>query len=103
MQTVQPLIDQFGNINLHMEEDLVLPLRGGEGLADLSQRDLVFRIPARSITHVVQLDPAEPTGRLIRLTAKELRSVRSGDTFILLDTTGGGAASRWEGVIRRRA
>jgi len=34
MQTVQPLIDQFGNINLHMEEDLVIPLSGGVGLGD---------------------------------------------------------------------
>jgi len=103
MQTVQPLIDQFGNINLHMEEDLVLPLRGGEGLADLSLRDLVFRIPARSISYVAQPDPAEPTGKLIHLTAKDLRNVRTGDTFILLDLTGGGAASRWEGVIKRRS
>jgi len=86
-----------------MEEDLVLPLRGGEGLADLSVRNLVFRIPARGITYTVQPDPAEPTGKLIHLTAKELRSVRTGDTFILLDLTGGGAASRWEGVIRRRS
>jgi hypothetical protein len=86
-----------------MEEDFVVPLRGGEGVGDLSARTLVFRIPARGINHSPIANPADPTGRVIKLTAKELASVRTGDSFVLLDKTGGGNRARWEGTFTRRS
>lgn len=102
MLSVPPLIDQFGNINLHMEEDLVVPLQGGSGVGDLSTRTLSFRVPSRRISHTPIVNPADPTGRIIRLTSKDMISVRTGDRFILLDRTGGGSVARWEGTITRR-
>jgi hypothetical protein len=103
MPAIPSLVDQFGNLNIHMEQDLVLPLRGGSNVGDLSARTLVFLIPARGIKHTPIANPVDPTGRIIKILAKDLKNVRSGDSFILLDRTGGGSKPRWEGTITRRS
>jgi hypothetical protein len=101
MKSAPPLVDQFGNINLHMEQDLIVPLQGGVNVGDLSARNLLFTISVRGVRHVPVANPADAQGRLINIPAAQLKAVRTGDSFALIDRTNGSKV-RWEGTITRR-
>lgn len=101
MPSQPSLVDRFGDLSIHMLQDLVVPVRGGDTLPDISGRSLVFYIPKRGIRHVLGDHPFQATWKIISMTAEELRTVRTGDEFILMDETDE-AQPLWEGSIRRR-
>jgi hypothetical protein len=97
-----PLVDGFGNLSLHVLADLVLPVRGGESMPTLAERNMVFAIPARRIRHTLEEHPSEPTWKQINIPAAQLTAVQTNDAFVLLDVTNGRSNPLWEGTITRR-
>ena len=95
------LVDQFGNLNIHILQDLVLPIRGGSTIPDVSSLVLIFYIPERGIRHVLGPHPVESTWKQIDISSEDLKEVRSGDSFVLMDETTD-AQPLWEGVVKRR-
>jgi len=95
-------VDQYGNINLHVRDDLTIPIAGGAGVGDLSARLLFFEILESDISVPLIANPQNAQGKIVRLTAKQLADVESGAEFALVDRTGGGSVVRWSGTIKRR-
>lgn len=95
------LVDRLGNLNVHMLQDLIIPIRGGDTIPDVSVRTMIFYVPKRKIRHVLGPHPVEATWKQIDITAEELKDVKSGDDFVLMDETTD-AQPLWEGIFKRR-
>lgn len=97
-----PLVDAQGNIQLHIRSDLTIDIKPGASLATLAGRSLSFEIPRRNIRHALAAHPLDATWQIINIPMDQLRSVRTGDPFVLIDRTGGGYKVWWEGSFKRR-
>lgn len=102
MATNIPLVDAQGNIQLHIRSDLTVDIKPGPKLGTLAGRTLSFEIPRRNIRHALEVHPLDATWLFINIPANDLRNVRTGDPFVLVDRTGGGTKVWWEGTVRRR-
>ncbi len=102
MLSSPPLVDSLGNINLHFRDDLIVTIQPSEGMPSLASRDLIFEIPARDINVSLIAHPDGATWALLKIPTESLRTVRSQDSFALIDVTDGGSSVRWEGVFIRR-
>lgn len=110
MPAIPPLVDQFGNINLHPREHLSLPIRGGDngvGL-DLSTKTYFFEILDAAGKPLIRVavgpHPTDATMKLLYVDREQLKKLPAqGAPFVLLDETGGSSTPRWEGFIKRRS
>lgn len=97
-----PLIDAQGNINLHIRSDLTIDIKPGASLGTLAGRVLSFEIPRRNLRFDLVAHPLDATWQIINVSTDQLRSVLTGDPFVLIDRTGGGHKVWWEGAFKRR-
>jgi hypothetical protein len=97
-----PLLDAQGNIQLHIRSDLTVDIKPGVKIGTLADRTLMFEVPRRNVRHELAVHPLDATWRIISIPMDQLRNVRTGDPFVLIDRTGGGYKVWWEGTFRRR-
>ena len=96
-----PIVDTFGNINVHQQEDIYIPIAPGLNIGSLAGRALLFEINGGKFVKVLEAHPSNPNGRLIHVANAELRSFLSNVPFALIDTTGGVRKTYWSGILKR--
>jgi hypothetical protein len=92
-------VDNSGNINVHILEDIYIPILGHSG-ADISTRDLWFELTGRTEKWALIAHPTDPYSRLLSIPAADLTNVPPGVPFVLLDKTGP-VRAKWVGKLTR--
>jgi hypothetical protein len=100
MKTRTPLVDQFGNINGQVLDDIYIPVLAPEG-ETLAGRVLVFEILDRNIRKRLVDLPGQPGSLLIDIPAATLSTLPEYSDFALVDQTGPARRVRWSGKLRR--
>jgi hypothetical protein len=101
-----PIVNDQGNINVHHHEGCIIPImyqdKDGTEI-DISATPLFFEIPHGTFRKALDLDPANPEGRLLILTPDDLEDITSGAIFCVADETNPALPiHRWEGRIYKR-
>lgn len=97
--TSVPYVDNTHNINIHVSEDLYIPILGASG-ADISLRSLWFEILGTTISVALLAHPSDALSRLLYIPVATLASVPPGASFVLLDKTGP-VRAKWTGKLVR--
>ena len=105
--TLPPLVNDQGNINVHIHEGGVIPilLQDNDGNElDASSLPLFFEIVSvhPHFRKALDPDPNNPEGRLLSLSPEELVNIPHGASFCLADESGPIPVHRWEGRIFKR-
>jgi histidinol-phosphate/aromatic aminotransferase/cobyric acid decarboxylase-like protein len=103
MPTLPPVVDQFGNINVHAKEGISVPVvyETSDGVRqDISARTFVFE--AGRLKKIIPADPGNPTGKLLTLSVVELRQIPHGSNFVVLDVSANPPIAYWYGVLSKR-
>lgn len=97
-------VDALGNINLHLQEGLSIPVRDEDVNGDpinLSAR--VWKFKTATLTKTLVVDPNNALGKLLVLTQAELQALPgTAVPFVVVDETSDPDDVRWEGVINKR-
>lgn len=105
MITPAPQVDSFGNLNVHVREDLHIPIRGGTGYADIGARTMVIEFLAPDtgkvvFTKTIAANPMVATEKLLSVTKEEFAKIEDASKFAVIDKTGSSKVV-WSGVYRK--
>lgn len=101
---VPPIVNDQGNINVHVDEGAVIPIGvQGEDSIEIDASDIPMFFISGTFRKALAQDPNDAEGRLLNLTPTDLIAITHGANFRVVDETNvSQPVIRWEGKIFKR-
>ena len=101
---VPPIVNDQGNINVHVDEGAVIPIGlQNEDSTEVDASDIALFFISGAFRKALDQDPNDAEGRVLNLTPGNLVTIVHGAPFRVVDETNPTQpVIRWEGKIYKR-